>query len=187
MEELILQLYAIGAIKFGSFEIKKDYLSPFQVDFRGVISHPKIAKELCHAFWEKAMHLSFDMIAGASNLANSVATYLAWEQEIPLVAKAEGRIEGSYKTGQKCLVLQDKGLGGAHTLDLIDSLEEEGIEVRDVLTFLDLGLGSKKKIKSRGYISHSILTMPDVLQILFDEGKLKGDHFKLASDFLENV
>ncbi|MDN3507043.1 MAG: hypothetical protein P0S96_07435 [Simkaniaceae bacterium] len=187
MKTLVLQLYAIGAIKFGSFEIKKDFLSPFQVDLRGVISHPKVAKELCNAFWEKAMHLSFDLIAGVPLTANCVATYLAWEQEIPLVGVHQNRVEGVYKTGQKCLLLQDKGISGARTLDTVDLLEEEGIEVRDILTFLDLGLGAKKKIKSRGYVSHSILTMPEVLQVLFDANKLAGDNFKLASDFLENV
>jgi len=187
MEELILQLYAIGAIKFGSFEIKKDFLSPFQVDFRGVISHPKVAKELCNAFWEKAMHLSFDLVAGVSHTASYVATHLAWEQEIPLVAQYEGHVEGVYKTGQKCLLLQDKGFSGVHTLETVDIFQEEGIEIRDVLTFLDLGFGAKKKIKARGFVPHSVLTMPDVLQILFDANKLAGDHFKLASDFLENV
>lgn len=187
MEELILQLYAIGAIKFGSFEIKKDFLSPFHVDLRGVISHPKVAKELCNAFWEKAMHLSFDLIAGVPHTASCVATYLAWEQEIPLVGEHQGHVEGVYKTGQKCLLLQDKGVSGMHTLEMVDVLEEGGIEVRDILTFLDLGLGAKKKIKARGYVSHSVLTMPEVLQILFDANKLAGDNFKLASDFLENV
>lgn len=187
MQELILKLHAIGAIKFGSFEIKKDFLSPFQIDLKGVISHPQVAKELCNCFWEKAMHLSFDLLCGVPITASCIATYLAWEQELPLVALHEGHIEGIYKTGQKCLVLQDMHLSAAHTLDTIETLEEEGIKVRDVLTFLDLGLGAKKKIKGRGYVAHAVIGMPEVLQILFDAKKLAGDNFKLASDFLENV
>jgi len=186
MKELIVKLHAIGAIKFGSFEIKRDFFSPFQVDFRGVISHPDVAKEMCEALWAKAMHLSFELLCGVPVVANCLATYTAWQQEIPLVSLHENHVEGTYRTGQKCLLFQDVLLSGEGVLDSIDILEEEGLEVRDVLTLLDLGLGGKKKIKGRGFVSHHVIGMEEVLQVLFDAKKLGGDQFKLASDFLEN-
>ncbi len=187
MKELILKLYALGVIKFGSFEIKKDFLSPFQVDLTRVISYPQVAKEICNALWEKAVHLSSDLICGVPLAGSYFANYIAWEQELPLVACHEGGVEGIYKTGQKCLVLQGALLSGTHTLDTIEMLEDGGLEVRDVLSFLDLGLGAKKKIKTRGYVSHTVIGMSEILQILFDANKLGGDNYKLATDFLENV
>lgn len=186
MKETILDLYAIGAIKFGNFEVKKDFLSPFHVELKGIISKPKLAKDMCHLIWEKAMHLSFDVICGAPLVAGCFANFIAWEQEIPLVACFEQKVAGIYKTGQKCLLLQDLDVTGAPTLDVIETLEEEGIVVRDILTFVDMGLGAKKKIKTRGYVHHSVANMSEVIQILFEAGKLSGDNYKLTSDFLEN-
>lgn len=186
MKETILGLHAIGAIKFGNFEMKKGFLSPFLVDMKGVISKPALAKDVCHLIWEKAMHLSFDLISGAPLVAGCLANFIAWEQEIPLVACYDQKVAGIYKTGQKSLLLQDLDVTGSPTLDVIEVLEAEGIVVRDILTFIDMGFGAKKKIKTRGYVHHAVLTMNEVVQILFEEGKLTGDSYKLTSDFLEN-
>lgn len=187
MKETILNLYAIGAIKFGNFEIKKDFLSPFQVDLQGLISRPQVAKEVCNLIWEKVMHLSFDLLCGVPPLASCFANFIAWEQDLPLIAYHEKKIVGIYKSDQKCLLLQGLDVTGSSTLDMIDALEEEGVVIREILTFLDMGFGAKKKIKSRGYVYHSVLSMSEVIQILYESGKLAGDNYKLACDFLENA
>ncbi|NGX37380.1 MAG: Orotate phosphoribosyltransferase [Chlamydiae bacterium] len=192
MHNLILKLQSIGVIKFGNFEIKKDFISPFQVDFSGIVSHPEIAKALCNCLWEKAQNLNFDLLFGVPTTAACLANYLAWEHDRPLVlkrpnaAEMETKIEGSFKSGQSCLVIQDVILSGQPTLEVIDDLEEEGIKVRDVLGFFDLELGGREKIKTRGYVLHCLLSISEAIQILYDAGKLGGDHFKLATDFLEN-
>jgi len=192
MEELIIKLHSIGVIKWGSFEIKKDYLAPFQVDFRVVISHPGLAKQTCALFWKEAEKFSFDLFCGVPLMGALFANFLAWEKEAPLVLRKSeaksgdlhAKIEGSYKSGQRALVLQDQFLTGNPTLDLIEDLESEGITVHDALAFIDLELGGKKKIKTRGYVPHYVITMSEVLQILMDAGRLPGDMFKLISDFL---
>lgn len=190
MEELIVKLHSIGAIKFGNFTLKKDIISPFQVDFSGIISHPQIAKEICAAMAEKAKNLTFDLLCGVPPIANHLASYIAWENELPFIAmKSEGasRVVGSYKSGQTCLLLQDLLLNGLAVVDTAADLENEGLEVRDVLSFLDMGLGGKQKIKGRGYVAHSVIGIADAIQILFDSGKMPGESYKLATDFIENV
>jgi len=193
MKELILKLHSIGAIKFGNFEIKKDYFSPFLVDFSIVISNPIAAKGVCDALFEKAQNLSFDLLCGVPLFGSSLATYIAWEKGMNLVLRRQEvkghvhKIEGSYKSGQSCLVIQELSNSGLHTLDTKEDLEEEGIKVVDTLAFIDSELGGKKKIKSRGYVPHAVIGMKEVLQILFSENKLAGDNYKLANDFLENV
>lgn len=193
MNDLILSLHAIGAIKFGTFEIKREFISPFRVDLSGVISHPKIAKKVCSCIWEKGQSFSFDLLCGVPLIGNCFANYLAWEHNLPLVvcrqdkaqAKMQTKIVGSYKTGQRALLIQDLHIFGTSTLDTIDHLESEGIEVRDILTFIDLGFGAKKKIKARGYIPHAVITISEIVQILFEANKIPGDTHKLTADFLE--
>lgn len=192
MEELILKLYAIGVIKLGSFEIKKDFFAPFQVDFRGIISHPALAKQICSLLWEKGQAFSFDLLCGVPLVGALFANFIAWDKEAPLVLRRpeakndplHAKIEGGYKTGQHALLIQDLFLSGNRSLDTVEDLEGEGIVVKDILSFLDLELGGKKRIKMRGYAPHFVLTISDALQILSDAGKIPGDTFKLASDFL---
>lgn len=185
--ETILQLHAAGAIKYGTFELRKDFFSPFHIDLSGVISKPEIAKQLSTLFWEKVVHLNFELLTGSSPFSYHVACYIAWEQNLPFVSIYQEKVVGTYRSGEKCLLLQGVDFSGAQTLEMIDCLEREGIVVRDVLMLIDCGLGTKAKIKSRGFIYHNILTMADITQYLFDKGKLAGDTYKLASDFLENV
>ncbi len=190
IDKIILKLHSIGAIKFGSFEIKKDFLSPFQIDFSGVISHPALAKDICGALSEKAKNLSFDLFCGTPLVGAAFATYIAWESEFPLIAlRSNGiaKVEGTYKSGQRCLLLQDILLTGTLALHSVEDLENEGVEVRDILSFIDMELGGKKQIKDKGLINHSLIGVKEVIQILFDAGKLRGDSFKLATDFLEDV
>lgn len=192
MTAILNKLYSLGAIKFGQYEISKDFVSPFQVDLSSIISTPDVAKEICKLIWEKARNLSFDLICGTPTIGACFANFISWEYEFPMVMRRienrEGiKILGKYKSGQKCLLIQDLQLFGQHTLDLIDDLDSEGIEVQDVLAFIDLELGGKKKIKSRGFTPHSVFGMKEVMEILHEQGKVPGDHFKLASDFLENV
>jgi uridine monophosphate synthetase len=192
MKDLILKLHSIGAIKFGNFEIKKDFFVPFQLDFSAVISHPKIAKEICAALFEKGQHLSFDLLCGVPTVGACFANFIAWDKELPLVLKkpkVKGsvlNIEGSFKSGQKCLVIQDLFLTGERTLDLIEALEAEGIKVIDTLAFVDLEMGAKKKMKKRGYVPHAVIGIREILQILNSSGKLAGNMYKLAIDLFEN-
>lgn len=193
MKDLILKLHSVGAIKFGNFEIKKGFFVPFQIDFSVVISHPQIAKEVCSALYEKGHHFSFDLLCGVSPIGACFANYIAWDKDLPLVLKkpeVKGihlKIAGSFKSGQKCLVLQDFFLSGQRTLDTIEDLESEGIKVVDTLAFIDMEMGGKKKIKARGYVPHTVIGIREVLQILNSSGKLSGSTYKLALDLFENA
>jgi len=190
MEELIQKLYSIGAIKLVPSDQRG--APPFQIDLSVVISHPTIGKNMAAALWEKAQGLCFDLLCGGSPLGSCIAAHLSWNQEKPLVAchkEAKSGIHrtilGSYKTGQRCLLMQDHLASGNSTLHTIDHLEEEGLEVKDVVAFLDLQLGAKKKIKGRGYIPHCLITISEVVQILYDANKIGGDIYKFTLDYLE--
>lgn len=190
-QQLILRLHAIGAIQHGSFALRKDFIAPFQIDLKKVMSHPQLAKQICEILWEKAQHLTFDFICGTPVLGQLLATYISLTHDIPLVIrrtdakKGQPSIEGIYKSGQKCLVIGEGLIAGTEVLDTVDVLIDEGLEVRDTLNLVDFELGGKKKIKLRGFSPHSSFSVTELMQILFDAGKIPGDAHKLISDFLK--
>ena len=193
MKEVIIKLQSLGILKFGSFEVAKDFIAPYQIDFSIAISHAELAKAICLLLWEKAEHLPFDLLCGVPPFGASLASYIAWEHNKTLVLRRSDikergmapKIAGKFKSAQRCLLIQDALKMGQQTLDLVDELEEEGLKVGDVLAFIDLELGAKQKLKRRGVIPHCVTSMSEISQILFDAGKIPGDRFKLISDFLE--
>lgn len=192
-KSVLLELHRIGVIRFGQFEVKREFISPFHLDFSPILSHPEVAKGVCEALWEKMSHFSFDILCGGSIVGGCLASYLALVHDVTqVVRRADApelapKIFGSFKSGQKCLLLEDFFLTGTPSLDVIDDLEAEGLEVRDCVSLIDFGLGAKKKIKARGYTPHFVFSMREVINLLFEEGKIAGDAYKLSTDFLESV
>jgi len=81
-------------------------------------------------------------------------------------------IEGVFQKGQECLVIEDLVTSGGSVLEVVQSLREEGLVVKDVVVFLDREQGAKKEIESHNIRLHSILQFSQMLQILEDEKML---------------
>lgn len=107
LKQLLLSLYEIQAIKFGSFTLKSGIISPVYLDLRGIVSFPHILKALCEALWKKVEPLSFDYLCGVPYTALPLATCLSVTHDLPMVlrrkeAKDYGTkrmIEGVYQKG----------------------------------------------------------------------------------------
>ena len=53
LKEIILELFALDGIKFGSFQLKNGILSPIYFDMRVIISQPKLMKEVSRIMWDR--------------------------------------------------------------------------------------------------------------------------------------
>ena len=62
--ELLKELFNIGAIKFGSFKLKSGITSPIYIDLRVTISYPKVLKQISQLMWQKVDRTRFDFICG---------------------------------------------------------------------------------------------------------------------------
>ncbi|MCI0382591.1 MAG: orotate phosphoribosyltransferase [Chlamydiae bacterium] len=188
----ILSLHSIQAIKFGSYPLKSGVISPIYVDLRIIISYPKIFKELTHLIWQKIQHLKFDFLCGVPYSAIPFATAVSLMQEIPMVIKRKERkeygtkkiVEGVFKTGSTCLVIEDVMTSAQSLLETIEALTEEGLIVKDIFVVIDRQQGGKEKLKSRGVQGHSLITLPEIMQILLDEKKIDLGTHKMVMDFL---
>ena len=143
--KLVLELHRIGAVKFGSFKLKSGLNSPFYIDLRMIVSFPEIVELIATLLLaDKIRGLKFDAVTGIPYTALPIASVLCAKLKIPLIyqrkePKAYGTalsIEGVYKKGDTCLVIDDV-MTGESKIEIADAFKEAGLLVKDFVIVVD--------------------------------------------------
>ena len=187
LKPIMLALYEIEAIKFGSFLLKSGITSPIYIDLRLIVSYPKLLKEISEALFQKIRGLSFDLICGVPYTALPIASCLSVTHNIPMVmrrkeAKEHGTkkmIEGSYQPGQTCLIIEDLITSGMSIMETAAPLQEVGLVTEEAVVVLDRQQGGKQKLEEKGMRVHSLFTMAELLQTLKEEAKIDEKQLSL--------
>ena len=177
-KDLILNLYKIGAVKFGEFKLKSGLFSPIYFDLRTTISYPEILESAANAIAILAKDASFDVVCGVPYGAIPVATAVSLNTSLPLImcrkeAKNYGlkkMVEGSFKQGSNCLLIEDVVTTGSSVIETAASLENEGVHVQDVFVLVDRKQGGRKNLESKGRRLHAVLTTLEIVETLSEEG-----------------
>ena len=191
-KDFFLECYELGIIKFGRFTLKSGIESPFYVDLRPLASDPKILKHLANYLLEMLPLDNFDLICGVPYAALPMATAMSLESYLPLIikrkeAKSYGTkklIEGIYKKGQNCLLVEDVITSGKSLLETIPEIENEGISVSDIVVVLDREQGGKQLLESKGYRVHTLFKISEIVELLKSEKLLAEDEVERIYDFL---
>jgi len=193
-EKLCLDLFKIGAVKFGEFTLKSGLKSPIYIDLRVLISYPNILKEVAEELRKKTMGLQFDRIAGIPYAAISIATAVSLENDIPMIyprkeQKGYGtkrKIEGVYTEGERILVYDDLITTGESKFEAIAPLEAVGLKVKDIVVLVDREQGGKNDLKAKGYDLHSVYTMSEILQTLVEHNKITEEQQKSILGYIKD-
>lgn len=194
MNELIIKLYEIGAVKFGEFKLKSGIMSPIYIDLRITVSYPKILKMVGEAMWEKVKNLNFDLICGVPYTALPIATAISLAHDKPMIMRrkevkdygTKKAIEGAFTAGQNCLVVEDLVTSGSSVFETIEPLRHEGLEVTDIVVLVDRQQGGKKHLSDKGFSLHSVCTISEMLTILGQENKLSREMIEKVNDFIQS-
>ena len=189
---LIKELHDIGAIKFGTFTLKSGIISPIY-DLRLIVSAPSLLNRIADAMWSEVSSLPKDLLCGVPYTALPMATAISLKHEIPMVMRRKEKkeygtkqtIEGLYRKGQTCLIIEDLVTSGASVFETIRPLEAEGIEIKDVAVLLDRQQGAKGRLESEGYRLHSVLTITDLLASLESQGVISNDVVQNVQRFIK--
>lgn len=194
-KELALDLYGIGALKFGEFTLKSGITSPMYVDLRLFISYPKIMKKIAKLYAEQLAPLTYDRLAGVAYAALPIAGAISLELEKPWVfmrkealKKAYGlekSLEGEFKKGETVVMIEDLVTKATSLLEAIPPIEEQGLIIKDAVVLLDYGKGGGEALKAKGYNLHAFMTMREVIDIMKAEGKIDDDKYRQCTGFLE--
>jgi len=184
-QNLILQLYDIGCVMFGDFVQASGDTLPYYIDLRKIISNPQVFNQVLTAYEEILLNLSFDRLAGIPYGSLPIATGLALRLNCPMIfprkeVKAHGTrrlIEGNFQPEETVVVVDDILISGKSAIEGADKLKSAGINVNDIVAFIDHGGGVKDRLCQKGYYGHAVLTISEIFITLYQAGRINDEQF----------
>jgi uridine monophosphate synthetase len=190
--DLILELFEAGCVKFGNFTLASGKQSPIYVDLRRVMSFPSLFRQAAAAYAAIVHNLTFDCIAAVPYAALPVASAVALALERPLIyprkeAKAHGTgqmVEGAFASGQVVVAIEDVITTGGSILTTLETLQDAGLTVQDVVVLVDREQGGGAALAEKGYRLHAVLTIHQILDTLHAEQRIDGETLARVKAYL---
>lgn len=199
-KKLALDLFDIGAIKFGAFKLKLHEkkpdapLSPIYIDLRILRSFPKTMESTIEVYKELINGLKFDVYADVPTAATPIVAILSYQTKVPMISprkeeKAHGikrPIDGAFKEGQIVLLIDDLITKAESKIDVISILEENNLKVQDIVVLVDREQGGIQELEKMGYTPHVAFKLKELLKFYLQTAKITRDHYEQTITYLKN-
>ena len=194
VKEFATFLFEKKIIRFGDFTLASGNKSPYYIDLRLVPSYPheyrKMIKGLQNLIAEDIGFVNFHSLVSVPTGGLMVAASLATEIVKPLIyvrkqAKEHGTgkaVEGVTCQDMKLLMIEDVVTSGGSVINAIKSIKEEKMVVTDAYAIVDRMEGATQALQAEGVKLHSLLTINDIAQILFEQKLITEDLLKQVQD-----
>jgi uridine monophosphate synthetase len=179
-ERLLIRLYQIGALKFGSFKLKSGQISPIYFDLRVIVSYPDVLQLMADCMWQllDSTSAQFDFICGVPYTALPIATAMSLSYNKPMIMKrkeakdygTKKMLEGVFKAGDSCLIIEDVITTGGSILETAEALEQEDIKVNHIIVCINREQGGSENVQQKGYRVTSLYTVTEVLSLAHRSG-----------------
>lgn len=209
---LTLELFDIGAVKFGEFKLKiheekpDEPLSPVYFDLRskthskgGPLDQATITKigELLFDF-VCSFNLKFHQVAGVPEAGDPIAEAFSlaprFSHYCPLLKLSKEEIngrrriaaisQGKWRSGDIALLVDDVVTGADSKLEAIKVLESYDIKVRDVLVVIDREQGGREALEEKGYNLYALFTASELVDLYLQEGKISQAQAKEVKEYI---
>lgn len=199
-KRLALQLFEIGAIKFGAFKLKLHEkkpdapLSPIYIDLRLLRSFPDVMNSAVEVYRELIVGLKFDIYADVPTAATPIVAVLSHLTRVPMISPRKEEkehgikrpIDGVFKEGQVALLIDDLITRADSKLEAISVLEENGLKSSDVVVLMDWEQGGVEELNKRGYSCHTAFKLKELLKFYVDSRKISQEQYGKTMNYLEN-
>ena len=168
---LIKNLHQIGAFQFGHYTLKSGQNTSIYINLRKIISYPALLKEVSAAYWDVLESETFDFVCGVPYTALPIASTITTTHDVPMVMRRRERkdygtkqsIEGDFKPGQSCVVIEDVITSGASILETVDDLKAAGLNISLVIALI----GREPNFPMLdAYRTHVIFSLVDIFNAL---------------------
>lgn len=179
--EKLLQVNAVKLNPQQPFTWASGWKSPIYCDNRKVLSFPftrdYIKSELCNVIFEKFPDA--ELLAGVATAGIAWGAMAADQLKLPYVyvrpkPKEHGlgnQIEGFYEQGQKTVVIEDLVSTGKSSLQVVDVLKEQGLEVIGMVSIFTYGFPAATEAFHKASLTYYPLTdYPTLLELALQKG-----------------
>ena len=83
--------------------------------------------------------------------------------------------------GETIVVVDDILISGNSAMEGAAKLQSAGLQVQDIVVFVDHGQGVQEKLRENGYRAHSALTIAEVTETLYQAGRINEAQFSSIS------
>jgi uridine monophosphate synthetase len=190
-------LYSSGCLRFGSFKIKSGALSPYYIDFAGLLSSPMDFCSVVDAAASEIRRLmvpvNVDKLASIELKGALMLPSVACRVNLPciVVRKEEkaygvtGRIAGaSIVKGDRVLFFDDVVSEGLSKLEGIEPLEELGAKVEHVMVVVDREQGGKQNLERLGYKVHSLAKISELVKCLLEAKQISDEQAQTVLQYI---
>lgn len=166
--EKLLQVNAVKLNPQDPFTWASGWKSPIYCDNRKVLSFPftrdYIKSELCNVIFEKFPDA--DLLAGVATAGIAWGAMAADQLKLPYVyvrpkPKEHGlgnQIEGVYERGQRTVVIEDLVSTGKSSLQVVDVLKEQGLDVIGMVSIFTYGFPAATEAFATASLTYYSLT-----------------------------
>lgn len=179
--EKLLQVNAVKLNPQQPFIWASGWKSPIYCDNRKVLSFPftrdYIKSELCNVIFEKFPEA--ELLAGVATAGIAWGAMAADQLKLPYVyvrpkPKEHGlgnQIEGFYEQGQKTVVIEDLVSTGKSSLQVVDVLKEQGLEVIGMVSIFTYRFPAATEAFLKASLTYYPLTdYPTLLELALQKG-----------------
>ncbi len=189
---MILRLHDIEGIKFGNFTLKSGIESPFYIDLRLIPSYPLLLKAVSEVMWDQIQYVDFEVVCGVPYTAMPIATSISLNHNIPMIMRrkevkdygTKKAIEGAYRSGQRCVVVEDLITSGTSIVETVEPLKHEGLIVKDAVVLIDRQQGGTQNLLERKVNVHSVMTINDILTTLLAAERITAFNVLQVQEFI---
>jgi len=180
------KLLQVGAVKLSPnnpFTWASGWKSPIYCDNRKVLSFPYvrdfIKSEMCNVIFEKFE--GADMLAGVATAGIPWGAMAADQLKLPYIyvrpkPKEHGlgnQIEGAYDTTNKILVIEDLISTGKSSLQVVDVLRNEGLDVVGMVSIFNYGFTlADEAFKAAGVPYYSLTNYASLIDLAVEKGEV---------------
>ncbi len=188
--EKLLQVNAVQLSPEEPFTWASGWKSPIYCDNRRVLSFPYvrdfIKSEMCNVIFEKFAEA--EMLAGVATAGIAWGAMAADQLKLPYVyvrpkPKEHGmgnQIEGFYEKGQKVLVIEDLISTGKSSLQVVDVLKEQGLDVIGMVSIFTYGFALATEAFYKASLTYYSLTdYPTLIESAVQKGIVSSNHLDI--------